>query len=437
MKKLREACIEGKMYEVNKYMPIVKQSSFPFKALDKSHKPLVYWTTAFGQLEILKELLEKYHCDPHYKTERGDTLLYVACARGHSRLARYLALVHKIDPNLQNKFEVSPLVAASNNGHLEAIVMLIDEFKCDPMAITGKGESLLHKASGNGHLVVVKCLISKYGLNPEVRSEFNETPLHFACGNGHLPVTQYLIKEHKCNTNAVNNSHSTPLHSACRNGQTEVARYLVFEDQRCDVTLKDSSGNTPFHLACRYQRDDVVRVLLDSDKVDPNLPNLSGDIPIKLARSQDTIKCLVERGAKPIGRITDMLTELSQGDHERLVHTFLIGSSLDEKGYLAQTLQVLGSEKPTITHYNPCSCGANINLKIQGHRLLIHDYNGQPDFLKHNALHTTSTTLSAPLFMIIINLKDDLKELKRYITVAKLHTLIHLQCTYYISSCTH
>ena len=418
MNRLREACIEGKMYEVQKYMPIVKQRSFPLKALEKSHKPLVYWTTVFGQLEILKELIEKHGCDPHYKTERGDTLLYAACARGHSPVVRYLALVHKVDPNQQNKFKVSPLVAASNNGHLEAMVMLIDEFKCDPMAVTDKGESLLHKASGNGHLVVVKRLIMKYGLNPEIRSGFNETPLHFACGNGHLPVARYLIEEHKCDTNAVNNSHLTPLHSACRNGHTDVVRYLVFEDQICNVSLKDSSGNTPFHLACRYQRNDVVRVFLDSGKVDPNLPNLSGDIPIKLARSQDTIKCLVDRGAKPIGKMIDMLTELSQA--ERMVHTFFISSSQDEKRDLAQMLQVLASENPSITYFNPCNCRTNINLKIQDHHLLIHDYDGQPDFLKHSMIHAPSSTLSTPLFMIINDLRDGLEELKRYAhTLAK------------------
>ena len=147
--------------------------------------------------------------------------------------------------------------------------------------------------------------------------------------------------------------------------------------------------------------------------MDPNLPNLNGDIPIKLARSQDTIKYLIEKGAKPIGRITDMLTELSQA--EKLVHTFLIGSSLDERGYLAQTLQASASEKPTITYYSPCNCRANINLKIQDHQLLIHDYVGQLDFLKHNALHATSSTLSAPLFMLTIDLMDELEELKRYV----------------------
>lgn len=412
MSKLKEACIEGKMAEVQKYMPIVKQRSFPFKALQKSHKPLVYWTTVYGQLEVLKELIEKYGCDPRYMTERGDTLLYVACARGYSSIVRYLALVHKIDPSQPNNFKVSPLVATSNNGHLETMVMLIDDFKCDPMSFTTKGESLLHKASGNGHLVVVKCLIAKYGLNPEIRSGFNDTPLHFACGNGHLPVARYLVEEHRCNMNAANASRSSPLHSACRNGHTEVVKYLVFHDQRCDVSLKDSSGNTPLHIACRYQRNGVVRVLLDSGKVDANLPNSSGDAPIKLARSQDTIKCLVERGAKPIGKMADVLRELSQP--ERPVHTFLISSSPDEKGKLAQTLQASASENPRITYYNPCNCGRNISLKIQNHQLLIHDYVGQPDFLKHSMLHSTSSALSAPLFMVITSLKDSLEEQIRY-----------------------
>ena len=89
MNKLREACIEGKVYEVQKYMPIVGQRSFPFKALEKSHRPLVYLATVYGQLEILKELIEKYGCDPHHKTKRGDTLLYIACASGHSSVVQY------------------------------------------------------------------------------------------------------------------------------------------------------------------------------------------------------------------------------------------------------------------------------------------------------------------------------------------------------------
>ena len=131
-------------------------------------------------------MVQNHGCDPRYTTERGDTLLYVACAKGHSNVARYLALVHKISPNQPNRFNITPLVVASNNGHLETILMLIDEFKCNLMAVTGKGESLIHKAGGNGHLVVVKCLISRYGLNPEGCSSLKETPLHFACGNGHL-----------------------------------------------------------------------------------------------------------------------------------------------------------------------------------------------------------------------------------------------------------
>ena len=421
MKKLKEICIKGMITELRKYMPIVRQHSFPFKALEKAYKPLVYWTTAEGQLEVLKELIEKYGCDPHYKTERGDTLLYVACARGHSSIARYLALVHKIDPNQQNRFNITPLIVAANNGQQETMVMLIDEFKCDPNVVTNKGESLLHKACGNGHLIVVKCLITKYGLNPEIRSGFNETPLHIACGNGHLSVARYLIEGHKCDTNATNNSHSTPLHSACRNGRAEVVHYLVLEDQKCDVTVTDSSGNTPFHLACRYQRNEVVNVLLDSGKVDPHLPNLCGEIPIKLARNQDTIKCLVERGAKPIGKITDVLAEQSQT--EPLVHTFVMGYSLEEKGYLAQTLQASASEKPTITYYSPCNCGANIKLKIQDHRLLLHDYVGQLEFLRHNVLCANSIALSAPLMMLLIDLKDGLEELKRYIATSIVHSL--------------
>ena len=73
------ACIEGDLIEVRKSMSIVQQPTFPFKEMEKAMKPLVYWAVKAGKLDVLKELIETYKCDPHYTTARGHMLLHVAC----------------------------------------------------------------------------------------------------------------------------------------------------------------------------------------------------------------------------------------------------------------------------------------------------------------------------------------------------------------------
>lgn len=422
MNKLKQACIKGDLIEVRNYMHIVKQRFFPFKELEKTLKPLVYWTTLEGQLEVLKELIEKHGCDPHYTTERGHTLLYAACARGHANVARYLAHVHQVDPNQRNRFHVTPLIAASNNGHLEAMVMLIDEFRCDPTIVNIKGEGLLHKACGNGHLELVECLITKYGLNPEARSDLRETPLHFACGNGHLPVAQYLIEMCKCETNVVNCLLSTPLHSACRNGRTEVVCYLV-EKQNCNATLTDDSGSTPLHLACRYQRKDVVKALVNSSKVDPNIATLGGEIPIRMVSDQDTIRLLLKNRAKPIGSVTDIFKLFKEKPHDSPIHAIMIGCSRVEKITLVQALQTslyashVGSlnSTNTVSGKIPCVSTIELNSKDCG-QVILYDFVGQPDSSRHGVLPDIPSILSVPLILLVTNLSKGLDEVKRYTT---------------------
>ena len=426
MEELRQACIDGDMTEVRKYMDVVNQLSFPLEELEKALKPLVYWTAKTGQLWVLKELIEKYKCDPHYTTERGHTLLYVACARGHANVARYLAHKHMVNPNQKNHLLSTPLFATSNNGHLEAMVMLIDELKCNPKEVNSKGESLLHRACGGGHLEVVKCLTTKYGLNPEARSIFGDTPLHDACGNGHLVIVQYLIETLRCNAaKLLNNSLSTPLHIACRNGHAAVVCYLI-EKQNCDLALYDTSGNTAFHLACRYQRREVVKYLLESGKVDPNISTQAGEMPMNITRDPDIIKYLVRGGAKPIDGAQLILQQfMQQAPLDTLVRIIVVGHSGVGKSTLIQALQMpvgysLGGlliRANTIASNIPHTAGIvpiEFNSQDFG-RVLIYDCSGYQGFhASHGTLIEHSiTSSSAPLFLLVINLNEDYDAAKR------------------------
>ena len=421
---LKRACIDGDRIEVRKYMCVVKQTSFPFKEMEKANKPVAYWAAKAGKLEVLKELIEFYKCDPHYTTERGHTLLYVACSRGHADVMKYLANICGVDPQQANDMQSTPLFVACNNGHLEAMLVLIDELKCDPKVVNDKGESLLHRACGGGHLEVVKSLITKYNLPPEARSNYMDTPLHDACAKGHLPVVQYLIKTQECKIDVFNKVSSTPLHIACRNGHSNVVHYLVVE-QNCDVAPYDNSGSTPFHLACKFRRKDVVQVLLNSGQVDVNHPTLEGEAPIMLAKDPDIIRCLIRSGAKPVGGIPDVLQEfVKKAPLDSLVHIFMIGHSEAGKSTLAQALQMpvttslVGLIVRSNTVANDLSCTAGIipiefNSREFG-RVLLYDLAGHPKyFASHGALLEHFKTNTAPIFLLVADLNESMADVKR------------------------
>lgn len=386
-------------------------------------KPLVYWTAKAGQLEVLKELIERYECDPVYITERGHTLLYAACARGRTNVARYLARKYGINPNQKNHMNSTPLFAASNNGHLEVMVMLIDELKCDPMEVNSKGESLLHRACGGGHLRVVKCLITTYGLNPEARTAYGDTPLHDACGNGHLIIVQYLIEAHQCEINAFNRSHSTPLHIACRNGHAEVVHYLV-KNLHCDKSPYDTSGNTPLHLACLFRRKEVVKCMLDIGKVNPNTPNLKGEMPITMVHDPNITTCLIRSGAMGSGVVDVFQRFKKQVPLDDIVHIVFVGESGVGKSTLAQTLQMsitttlggLITRSSHVAMVRPSTFVVNsleFNSPDFG-RVLLYDCVGDPNFnAVHGALLQYSARQSSLLFVVVVNSNDHLNDVLR------------------------
>lgn len=425
MEGLKQACIAGNLIEVRKYFSTIRQLSIPLEKHEQVHlkKPLVYWAAKAGQLEVLKELIERYECDPVYVTERGHTLLYAACARGRTNVARYLAHKYGINPNQKNHMNSTPLFAASNNGHLEVVVMLIDELKCDPMEVNNKEESLLHRACSGGHLKVVKCLITTYGLNPEARTGYGDTPLHDACGNGHLIVVQYLIEVHQCEINVFNKFHSTPLHIACRNGHAEVVHYLV-KNQYCDKTPYDASGNTPLHLACRYRRKEVVKCLLDIGKVDANTPNLNGEKPITLTHDPNISTYLIRSGALGSGAADVFQRFKEQVPLDDIVCIFFVGESGVGKSTLVQALQMpitttlgglitksshVATNRPSTFVINP------LEFKSPDFgQVLLYECAGDPNLnAVHSALIQYSTRQSSPLFLVVVNSNDHLNDVIR------------------------
>ena len=186
---------------------------------------LLHLSSRNDWLDVTKDLITKYHCDPHERDGNGWTCLHWAARDNQVDVMRYLIDEGHCDPMAVNRAEWTPLHIAARWGHSAAVEYLLSTGKCDPLAV------------------------DRYGW----------TPLHCAARCGSSAVVEYLLSTDKCDPMAVDRYGWTPLHRAARWGNSAAVEYLL-STGKCDPLAKDNWGNTPFTLAKEEGHTDILSV---------------------------------------------------------------------------------------------------------------------------------------------------------------------------------
>ena len=422
-RELTRACEDGDLETVRRLFRKVYDPTI-IGTGSANNRPPHYWACRRGRLDVVRELIEIYKCNPHYVTENGHTLFHVAATRGHLEVARYLVNKHLLDPNQANNEGITPLFAACNNGYLEMVRYLTSDLKCNPRIPGALGESLLHISCSKGHLKVVQYLITQHRLDPNATSSFGETPLHSASSSGHLDVVKYLIEERHCSTSSVDRSGNTPLYVACKNGQVTVVKYFIFE-QGCDVGTRNFDGYTLLHTACRFGITEVVKILLCTHKIDLESKTAEGKTPIEFARDKEVIKELIRSGARTKG-IPEILRQYKdQQPLDSLAHMYVLGHPSSGKTTLVTALKEGRIRSRVIERFMPQSRVTNVTPQTAGiipiefettdfGKVLLFDFAGQYEYYaSHAALLEHTSTSSAPLFLLVVKLTESDADIKR------------------------
>ena len=198
--------------EAVRLLPLVKEPNKIKRTYWWGSTTLLHLSSSHGWLDVTKDLITKYHCDPHERAGDGETCLHWVARGNHVDVMRYL----------------------------------IDECHCDPMATTKFGETVLHSAAE--HIDIVKYLINECHCDPMATDSNNRTILHNAASSNSLDVIKYLINEWNHDPMAVDWRGRTPLHWAAEYWSSSVAEYLL-STGKCDPLAKDNDGNTPLQLA--------------------------------------------------------------------------------------------------------------------------------------------------------------------------------------------
>ena len=415
-----KACVEG---DIKTVRSLVRKVYDPLKPPPPG-KPPHYWACRQGRLEILRELIEKFNFDPKYVMEHGHTLLHVAITEGHCEVVRYLVSKHNLDPKQANNEGVTLLFIACDRGYLEAVRFLICDLGCDPKVHGSLGESLLHIACGSGYLKLAQYLVTEQRLDPSAVNNFGETPLHFASSSGCLDLVKYLIEQEGCSTTSIDRAGNTPLHVACQNGHVDIVQYLIYE-QKCDIGIRNFAGYTLLHTACRFGREDVITDLLETKTIDLESKSEDGKTPIEIARKKGIIMKLIRSGARTKGIPDVLLQYKKQQPLDSLVHIYVLGHPSSGKTTLVAALKELRIPSRLMAKIMPRYHVKNVSPQTAGiisiqcetadfGKVLLSDFAGQSEYYaSHAALLEHSSTLSTPLFLLVINLADSDTDVER------------------------
>ena len=158
---LEDKCLDafekGDHKEAVDLLPLVKE---PNKIKRWINTSLLHLSSSRGWLDVTKDLITKYHCDPHEGDGDGWTCLHWAAQCNHVDVMRYL----------------------------------IDECHCDPMAVDRWGWTPLHYAACCGSSAAVEYLLSTGKCNPLAKDNDGNTPFKLAKKEGKTDTLSVLKK---------------------------------------------------------------------------------------------------------------------------------------------------------------------------------------------------------------------------------------------------
>ena len=258
---------------------------------------LLYYACRNGWYDVSRELVEKYHCDPHLQNTDKNTPLHYACERGSIDIVRFLIVDHHCDPACRERWlGRTPLSIACKSGKLSIVKYLVKECHCDPRVKDRYGNTPLHYACLGGSIDVVKFLIIDHHCDPACRAGWERrTSLHCACRCGKLDVVKFLVEECHCDPIVQDKDGNTPLHYACEKASIDIVRFLVV-DHHCDPACRGWKGKTPLSIACFNTELDVVKFLVEECHCDPRVQDIDGKFPLHYAcegGSIDNVKFLI------------------------------------------------------------------------------------------------------------------------------------------------
>ena len=200
--------------EAVRLLPLVKEPNKIKGRYMSDNAGLLHLSSANGWLDVTKELITKYHCDPQEGDSEGQTCIHYAALCNRVDVVKYLINECHCDPTEPDKLGYTILDRAADKGSLDFMKYLINHHLSDPMATNRWGDTVLHYAAECSLPKVIKCLVDECNCDPMPVNKMGRTPLHIAADYGRSAVVECLLSTGKCDPLAKDNDGKTPFQLA-------------------------------------------------------------------------------------------------------------------------------------------------------------------------------------------------------------------------------
>lgn len=147
---------------------------------------------------------------------------------------------------------------AADNGHDDAVHFLLDR-GANPNARDLRGQTVLSRAAANGHGSIVQRLLAA-GANSEGRDISGQTPLILAAQIGSDMAVRHILEAGASTDVQEWRYGRTALSWAAENGSEKTVKMLL--DAKAEVDLADKLNRTPMSWAAQNGHAAIVRMLL-------------------------------------------------------------------------------------------------------------------------------------------------------------------------------
>ena len=219
---------------------------------------------------LIKLLTDHKYNPTQFQNEHNETLLHLACRNGHYDIMRTLIEMYHCDLMVVDRNGNSPFHTACESNKLKIAAYLCHKLDFLPCAhINCEGNTVLHVACQTGSVPMVRLLLCEIFLshwNKEVEGNIwkyrsylcQEDIFHVL-----LSVNNFIVLN--CRFDIVylyNNNGYNPVHLACRNGHLNIVKYFFTEVTMClAVSYLISCVPSLLSIACEYRHTAIIEFL--------------------------------------------------------------------------------------------------------------------------------------------------------------------------------
>lgn len=209
----------------------------------------LHLAATFGEIDIVKSLLDSAKVNLTIRDNKGQTPLMCAQREHHSEVVKLLN--DRLDVSTES------LIEAVKEDNLDLAKSLV-KWGADVNGKDDGGYPVISVAAANGHTDIVRYLVEDAGVPVDAKGDDGGTALKWAANSGYLPVVKYLVSKGAL-IDSKDYVGGTPLWIAAYQGRLNVVKYLV--SMGADVNTDSFNGRTPLSAALGNGLSEVTQYL--------------------------------------------------------------------------------------------------------------------------------------------------------------------------------